>query len=936
MAADDRKGLPRGEVTFLFTDIERSTTHFHALADAWIHVIERHNDIIDAAVLDEGGVIVKHEGDGVFAAFTDATGAVVAATKAQRAITDEQWPIEGGLRVRMGLHTGRTEPIGRDYISLHVHRAARIAAAGHGGQVLVSESTAAAVDLDVSGATLRDLGRHRLRGFETDSRLFQVCDRTLPDDFPPLRAPRAVLLNIGARPTSFVGRVRERDALAQAVDRYRLVTLTGPGGVGKTRLASEVATERDHPDGVWMVELAALDRPQAVSGAIADTMAVAATPEDDLTTALVRHLTDRDVLLVLDNCEHVVEGVTALTARLLAGTTKVRVLATSRVPLGLDGEHLIRLSSLDELDANQLFTERAASAGVVLDETHSALVANLCRQLDRLPLALELAAARLRSLPIRTLLEHIEEQLDIGMRGDRTRQPRQRSLEALIAWSVDLLEPDTATCLFRLGTFAGHFSLEAADAVCVGANPVSDHLCELVDSSLVEFDPGASRPYHLLETIRRFARPRLTASGQEVAARDAHRAWHVGVVREAVNGLVGPDLRRAEEWVEQIHGVADELAAALSWSLERDEGEMASHLATALALAWNYRDRVLEASHVLSQATALDRQSPAAARTFALASMVAYRRGDLSQAEIDGRTAQRLATEEGEETVLADALGVLGGVAWVRGDPDECERLALGELEIARRLGDPRREAGALNALGLSAEFRGEYERQLELMLQCLEAARRAGDDAGAAMHMKNLAVARVRNGQWEAGRAEFEELLEQQLRLGLRIEAAMTAGTLSFVARMQGDRDRALAYGSEALNIARDVGAARPTGFALNNLGEIHAELGHLTEAHDAYVEALEIGDALGEIERISYCLDGLASLAARTGELAKSVRVLAGAHEIRTSRGFHVPEDYQAINEALIVDLRATLGADEFAKLWSEGRSWSADEVVAAALGR
>ena len=699
--------LPRGEVTFLFTDVEGSTSLFQALGDTWLRVVDRHNRIVDGAVLDEGGVIVNHEGDGIFAAFADATAAVMAATKAQRAIQQEDWPIEGGLRVRMGLHTGQAEPIGGDYISLHVHRAARISSAGHGGQILVSESAAAAINPDASGTTLLDLGRYRLRGFETASLLFQVCGPALPDRFPALRTPPAVRHNIGTRPTSFVGRLAERVALSEAIDRHRLVTLIGPGGVGKTRLASEVAAGRDHDDGVWMVELAALDRPNAVTGAVADTLAVTATPQDDLTTAVVDHLVDRDVLLVLDNCEHVVDDVAELTARLILDTPKTRVLATSRTPLELDGENLVRLSPLGAAEASRLLTERAASAGVDLDEAHAPIVERLCRRLDGLPLALELAAARLRSMPINALLENIEHQLSAVLRGDRTRQPRQRSLDELIAWSVDLLAPETATCLFQLGTFAGHFTFEAAEAVCVGADSVLDQLIELVDCSLVELDRVVPRPYHLLETIRHFARQRLAASGHDVVARDTHRAWHLGVVSDAVDGLVGPDLRLAEEWIERIHTVADELAAALSWSIERGEGELASRLATALALAWNHRDRVEEASRVLAQATAIDQHSAAAARALVLASKVAYRRGDLAEAMVDGRAALRLAAERGEETAVADAIGVLSGVAWIRGDPDECERLALLELEIATAAGRPPSRGEHAEQLGIERRVQG-------------------------------------------------------------------------------------------------------------------------------------------------------------------------------------------------------------------------------------
>ena len=518
VARSDR-AFPSGLVTFAFTDIEGSTQLFRRIGDRYPVLLERHREILRAA-WGESGWEVKTEGDSFFVAFADPIAAISACVRAQRELTAEPWPDDASIRVRMGLHTGLASPHGDDYIALAVHQASRVVDAAHGGQIVVSAATAEQITGPARGM-MRSLGRYRVRDFDEPVELLQATAPGLAAAFPPLRVLPADRHNLVAAPTTIIGREGELGVLADLVATARLVTVVGPGGLGKTRLVTEfgmrAAAEMDH--GVWFVDLAPLNDPNLIVPTVAEAVAAPTSAALDPTAAVIEHLRGRRAMVIMDNCEHLVAGVAKHVDELLRGCPLVSVVATSRAPLGLGGERIWRLAPLDYEDAAlQLFCDRAGFTGR-LDPTLRTTLVELCRLLDGLPLAIELAAARCDVLAPADIVARLGGRAGFLHSDDPTVSARQRSLDATIEWSCQLLHADEQLAFRRLGVFAAGFGLEAPSAA-VAADDIDPYdvpelIWSLVSKSLVVKEPAAgSTRYRMLDTVRVFAQRQLAESGE--------------------------------------------------------------------------------------------------------------------------------------------------------------------------------------------------------------------------------------------------------------------------------------------------------------------------------------------------------------------------------------------------------------------------------------
>jgi predicted ATPase/class 3 adenylate cyclase len=816
------RSLPTGTVTFLRTDVEGSMRLVRELGAAWDVVNAEHMDLIREAVDGHGGVIVRSEGDAVFAVFPEARAAVAAATDAQRALVEHSWPVGADLRVRMGLHSGEAYLAGDDYGGFEVNRAARIAAAGHGGQILISEATRALVaDALLDGARLRDLGSHALRDVPRPERLYQLDVPGLRTDFPALRTGSPGVGDLPARLTSFIGRDGDVETIRALIGESRLVTITGPGGIGKTSLATESARRvaDAYPDGTWFVGLADTDDATTVRSLIARTIGLFDGPGRPASEALAPYLKDRSVLLVLDNFEHVLEAA-ADVADILAASPRSRVLVTSRAPLRIVGEQEYPLDPLGD-DCVRLFVDRARAVRPGWTPgADGAMVDEVCTLVDRLPLGVELAAARVAHLPISAVRDRLAARLPLPGSGPRNVPDRQRTLAGAIAWSHDLLEPASQRLLHDLGVFEGGFDLEQATAVVEppdDGGDVLDHVVTLVDHSLVQRDvPDAAVDgirFRLLETIRAFALERLVAAGRQAATRRRHASAYLALAESAAVNLPGPDQPR---WLDRLTIDYSNLRAAIRWSIDSGEVEMAQRFIAAMWRFWQQTGRLEEAT-------------------------------DLAEAVLrvpgsDAPTATRLA-----------ALDAAGGIAYWHGRPEDATRHYADQLRLARELGDVAAEADAAWNLSFEKYIAEDITGATDLFERARNLFEDLGDERGAARAAWSaVTVQSGQNPDPDSGPA-LRDLLARFERLGDTWYAGQTMMSIAWADFAGGDIPGASRWFIRAFTMAhalRDVTSttiALPLAALLATLAERPEDAALLLGAHDHLQELYGVRAPMG-----------------------------------------------------------------------------------------
>ncbi len=764
--------LPTGTVTFLRTDVEGSMRLARALGRDWDSVNATHHRRIREAVEAHDGSIVRTEGDATFAVFPEAGAAVAAAVAAQRALDAEAWPEGAPLRVRMGLHTGEAHHSGDDYGGFDVNRAARVAAVGHGGQVILSETTAALVATSLPDTvTLRDLGRHVLKDLPRAEHLSQLDIPGLQSDFPPLRTAAERIGNLPERLTTFVGRDRELQGLADLAETVRLITLTGPGGIGKTSLAVEVARllESRFVDGAWFVSLASIADPDQVKAAVAHGIGLYDGPERSAASALLSFIEDRSMVLVIDNMEHVLTAAGEVAAVVHASPTS-RILVTSRAPLRIAGEHEVAVAPLVH-DAGVLFTERAQAVRVGWEaEEDTEVIAEICHLLDDLPLGIELAAARVSALSPTMIRDRLAARLPLPGSGLRDAPARQRTLEGAVGWSHDLLTPERQGLLHRLGVFEGGFDLEQVDAVAgpsTSGGDRLDDLLELADHSLIVATPtvpGRAR-FRMLRTIQSFALDRLAADGIETDIRRRHAEAYLPLAREASRHL---RTSRNNEWLDRVTPEQANLRSAVRWSIDAGEGSLALRLTGAMWRLWHAFGQVSDGRELAEQALAMP-NAPASgtdrAWAMAAAGSLAYWQANSATARIRYQAQIDLAEAAGDEACIADAYFNFGHVALVEGDPIEV-RIAFidSAVERYRHLGDERGAARAAWGRAIIAMSSGQVAQATEYLRSDLATFERLDDRQYHAMTAASLAWAAFADGDMgTAARRAIESLVESQ-----------------------------------------------------------------------------------------------------------------------------------------------------------------------------
>ena len=823
---------PSGTVTFLFTDIEGSTRLWEQSSAAMALALKSHDKLLRSEIEDSGGYVFKTSGDAFCAAFSTAKQAVQVAVGAQRAMSAQLWPADAVLKVRMALHTGECDERDGEYVGPVLHRIARLESIAHGGQVVLTRATTDVVrDQLPVGVRLRDLGTHRLRDLGRPEEVFQLDIEGLEVDFPPLRSldNPDILNNLPEMVSSFVGRQIELNEIRRLVTQSRIVTLAGPGGVGKTRLGLQVAAELldGSGDGVWLVELAALGDPEAVAAAMARVLGIKEQSGRSMHDTLVEALADQSMLVVLDNCEHVIGACAKLAEVVVRGCPRVHLLATSREPLGIDGEHVFRVPSLSlppegagalsELAASEavaLFVERAGSQATdfVLTADTAPLVTAICRRLDGVPLALELATARLRSMSLTDLHERLDHRFRLLTGGSRTALPRQQTLRAMIDWSYDLLNEFECAVLRRLSVFAGGFELSAAEAVCgsgeVDGPLVADLLGSLVDKSLVQAESSQTTVrYRLLETIRQYAAEELLHCGESEAraARVAHAKVFLAMAETAEPHLAGPD---QNQWLQRLDVERDNLRNALDHlNATPSAATEALRIIVALGRFWERRGYYSEGIELVHAALErADAQAPTSLRAAALTvlGLLHLLRGDTSAALTHYEESLSIAQPLGDRALIAEVLGLTSYVRFRQGDYGAAADLSDQAVTLARVSGDSR-----LIALALSRRANTGNQRPDAARADLAEAVAyfRAAGDSGRILHaLHNLGVLELESGNLRMAQSHLEEARTIALDLHDNDYVAYALHNLGTVAVLQGDIQMALVCATDSLALARRV----------------------------------------------------------------------------------------------------------------------------------
>jgi predicted ATPase/class 3 adenylate cyclase len=867
--------LPTGTVTFFFSDIEGSTRLIQQLGERYPDVLLAHHTIQREALAANGGHELRTEGDSFFIVFKSALEACAGAAAVQKMLAQHVWPEDGQVRVRIGLHTGEATLVGNEYLGLDVHRAARVASAGHGGQVLVSETTRALVDHVLApGLTLKDLGMHRLKDLARPERLFQLTVEGLPADFPPLKTLEATPNNLPTQLTSFIGRDDQVREAKRLLARSRLLTLTGPGGTGKTRLSLEIAAELldQFSDGVYFVPLSAVHDPELVASAIAQALAISTTGSRRPIDALLDHLREKQTLLVLDNFEQVLKAAPIAT-QLLEGSAGLRVLVSSRTVLRVSGEQefpvpplalpdlkaLPSLAALSQFEAVRLFIERAVAVKPDFQATNenAPAIAGICERVDGLPLAIELAAARVKLYSPQALLSRLEKSLSALGAGARDAPARQQTLRGAILWSYDMLDEGARRLLARFSVFARGGSLEQLEPVCgpaedVGADVV-DALDQLADQSLLRRLPDFDEPrFLMLQTIRDFAVERLEESGEAHVIRDHHLKAFITLAQEAQSHLFGP---RRKEWLDRLEEDHDNFRAALEWAVASGNVQQAMCLSGSFWRYWHMRGHIYEGLARLEQILALPKS------------------GEFPK--------ERLA-----------ALEAAGGLAYWQADMEGAQRFYDESLALTRQLGDTLAIANAIyNDAFPMLVNRTAIPRARVLLEEALPLFRELGDDGGVGRTLWGLGNAFYFDKDYASAKPALEEARAIFRRLDDRFMLAWSTHTVGLVAVGTGDIDTAKQCFSEALR---------------------------------QFIEAQDVSG-------ITLQLDNLSVTARAEGDPVRATRLAAAAVAQQTLTGTGLGG---LLSQREGRSGREGLAEKEAATAWAEGQALTLEEAIAYAL--
>jgi predicted ATPase/class 3 adenylate cyclase len=956
--------LPTGTIIFLFTDIEGSTQLYEADPQRMAGILARHHAILTRAIQSQDGHVFQIVGDAFCAAFHTAQDGLCAALAAQRELLAEPWPEGQAVRVRMGLHAGQADLDNENLTAGQysgygtLARAQRIMAAGHGGQILLSAAVSELLrDRLPDGVSLRNLGYHQLKGLAQPENIFQANGAGQSATFPPLTTTGRIPTNLPARLTSFIGREKEIAEVKDWLETARLVTLTGSGGVGKTRLAIQVAGEllESYPDGVWLCELALVNDPGQVLQAAARAIGLHTGNEKQVQGSLTEYLRQKTSLLVLDNCEHLIDACAHLAEALLQAAPKIRILTSSREALGVFGERAYQVRSLSlpeaksptlaalaESEAAHLFIERANAAlpGFAATEANGPAIVQICRRLDGIPLAIELAAARVSVLQVEQIAVRLSDAFRLLTGGSRTALLRQQTLLASIRWSYDLLSDAERVILQRLSVFAGGWTLEAAEAVCgfppVRGEEVLDWLTHLVNKSLVvtERKQGAETRYHFLETIRQFAKDRLLESGEVAAVSEKHLAYYRSLAIAGEPELYG---RGQLAWMQRLETELVNFRTALGWAQESDAEETRlAGLQLILALGWaSQYGNVSEGYNGLIKALSISAgmQTTLRAKMLAVTGWLAVLLQINDKAEQYANESMALFQHLGDRARTAFPIAILAALANRNNNFVRAKELAQESLALFEEAGEKWGMRQMYGVLGSANEAQADYVQAEAYYQKGLALSREMEylDGIGWMLYLLGN-LARVR-GEYDRAMKYYEEGLAAQKRARSGPVIAWTIGAMAHAAYLQSNYELAQTYCLESLELNRNMGNRLYVSIFQIRLGHIALRLQDYQQSTVACKEGLRLAIEINNADAIAQSLAESGLLAEAEGQAERAIRLFGAAEAIHPIYLSGVWDVIAGEIRQATAELRERVGEVAFQRLWDEGKSMEREQACAYA---
>lgn len=913
--------IPSGTVTFLFTDIAGSTKLSQMFPDKLPSALEKHNSILIKQIISNNGFIFQNVGDAFCCAFGSSADAVKAAADIQINLANEKWD-EVVINVRIGIHSGNAEWNGTNYTEyITLARVSRVMSAACGGQILISndafelyskDSCVQSKEEDEKVSSVlqdykvefRDLGVRRLKDIILPIRLYQVVGAGLREDFPPLATLDARPNNIPVQLTSFIGRESEMKHVKETLKLSRLVTLTSAGGSGKTRLALQTAADviDEYECGVWFVDLAALNDPALLTSTIIDVLGVKEETKKSTERTLIDFLREKEILILLDNCEQLIDACAGLTEKLLSSCPKLKIIATSREALNCNGEVTYRIppltipdiksnhtpEQLNEYESVRLFIERAllVNPGFIVSNENASALAEICSRLDGIPLAIELAAARTKILSIEKINGRLDDRFSLLTEGKRTALPRQQTLRALIDWSYDLLSEEEKTLWSRLSIFSGGWTLEAAEKICsdstIDESLIFDLLTQLTEKSVIIFDESKDR-YRILESIRQYGIERLS-DGYEIFLR------HLNYFLE-LSERAEPELRgdKAKLWLERIEADHSNFISAIDWSVNNGNAERGGIVAAAIGEFWStmghYSTGIRLVETILQSSGVLD--MTVKSKMLSLISALKKEQGYYEQAKKYLEESLVIRKEIGDNHGIVISLVNLGSISFHQGDYELAKKYFEESLAMNKGIGDKKVIAASMTNLGNISYYQGDYEQAREYYKECLAISKEIGYKKLIAISLNSLGSITYVLENSEQAREYYTECLAVSKEIGFINMVASSINNLGFLANNQGDYELARKYYYESMAMSKEVGDKRGIATSMGYLGNTLSSLGDHEQAENYYKECLSIYSAIGDRKGIADTMHSLGGLMYTNGDIEQAKTYFEESLDVRKELG-------------------------------------------------